>query len=219
MARPAPAPVERRALTAGEEILNAITHGLGALLSVAGLVWLVVCSVKQGTAWHVVGSAIFGSSLILLYTVSTLYHATTDPRAKQVFARLDHVAIFLLIAGSYTPFLLTSLRGALGWTLFGVVWTLAVIGMIIRSIFLGRFRKFMVALYLVMGWLIVFAIVPVTKALSTISIWYLVAGGLSYTVGVPFYIRRNLKFSHGLWHIFVVAGSVFHFFAVLTSLY
>jgi len=218
MTRPALDPVERRALTVGEEILNAVTHGLGALLSVVGLVWLVVCSVKQGTVWHVVGSSIFGSSLVLLYTVSTLYHAVANPRIKQFFARLDHVAIFLLIAGSYTPFLLTSLRGPLGWTLFGVVWTLALMGIIIRSIFLGRFRKFMVALYLLMGWLIVFAIVPVTQALPATSLWYLVAGGLCYTVGVPFYVWRNLKFSHGLWHCFVLAGSGFHFFAVLTSL-
>lgn len=212
-----PIRAERRALTHGEEILNSVTHGIGALLSVAGLVLLLVVSVKQGTVWHVVGSAVFGSSLILLYTVSTLYHSVTNPPAKRFFARLDHVAIFLLIAGTYTPFLLTSLRGPLGWTLFGVIWTLALIGMIIRSVYLGRFRKLMVALYLLMGWLIVFAIVPLTRALPTISVRFLVAGGLSYTLGVAFYAQRNLKFSHGIWHLFVLAGSSFHFFAVLTS--
>ncbi len=218
MASSAPDPMKRRALTPAEEVFNAVTHGLGALLSVAGLVWLLICSAKLGTLWHVVGSAIFGSSLIILYSVSTLYHAVTNPRIKRFFARLDHVAIFLLISGSYTPFLLTALRGALGWALFGIIWTLALIGIIIRSIYLGRFRKLMVALYLLMGWLIVFAIVPLTKALPPISTRYLVAGGLCYTVGVPFYAWRNLKFSHGIWHVFVLAGSSFHFFAVLTSL-
>ncbi len=209
---------ERRALTLGEEVLNSVTHGVGALLSAAGLIVLVVSSVTQGTIWHVVGSAVFGCSLICLYAVSTLYHSVTNPRIKQVFARLDHVAIFLLIAGSYTPFVLTTLRGPLGWTLFGVIWTLALIGMIIRSIYLGRFRKFMVALYLLMGWMIVIAIVPMARALPMLSLTCLVSGGLCYTLGVIFYAWRQLKYSHGIWHLFVMAGSTFHFFAVLTSM-
>lgn len=218
MVRPKSNHAERRALTMGEEILNSVTHGIGALLSLAGLVLLVVASVKQGTVWHVVGSAVFGSSLIMLYTVSTLYHSATKPAFKRFFARLDHVAIFLLIAGSYTPFVLTTLRGPLGWTIFGVIWTLAFIGMIIRSIYLGRFRKFMVVLYLLMGWIIVIAIVPMTRALPTLSLTCLVSGGLCYTLGVVFYAWRQLKYSHGIWHIFVMAGSSFHFFAVLTSI-
>ncbi len=209
---------ERRALTHGEEVFNSVTHGVGALLSVAGLVVLVVSSVAKGTVWHVVGSAVFGSSLICLYTVSTLYHSVTNPRIKQFFARLDHMAIFLLIAGTYTPFVLTTLRGPLGWTLFGVIWTLALIGMVIRSIYVGRFRKFMVVLYLLMGWMIVLAIVPMTRALSTVSVTCLVSGGLCYTVGVIFYAWRQLKYSHGIWHLFVLAGSTFHFFAVMTSI-
>jgi len=217
MAISEPSHPERRPLTKGEEIFNSVTHGIGALLSMAGLVLLIVVSVKQGTVWHVVGSGVFGSSLILLYTVSMLYHSITDPGLKRFFARLDHVAIFLLIAGTYTPFVLTTLRGALGWALFGVIWTLALIGVVIRAIYVHRFRKVMVMLYLLMGWLIVFAIVPLTKALPAISVRYLVAGGLCYTLGVPFYAWRNLKFSHGIWHLFVLAGSSFHFFAVLSS--
>jgi hemolysin III len=209
---------ERRVLTLGEEMFNSVTHAIGALLSVAGLVLLIGSSIKQGTVWHIVGSAVFGSSLILLYTVSTLYHSVSNPRVKSFFARLDHVAIFLLIAGTYTPFVLTTLRGPLGWTLFGVIWTLAFIGMIIRSIFLGRFRKLMVSLYLLMGWLIVVAIVPMTRALPFISTVFLIAGGCCYTFGVAFYVRRQLKFSHGIWHLFVLAGSCFHFFSVLTSI-
>jgi hemolysin III len=209
---------ERRALTHGEEVFNSVTHGVGALLSVAGLVVLVVSSVTHGTVWHVVGSAVFGSSLICLYTFSTIYHSVTNPRIKQVFARLDHVAIFLLIAGTYTPFVLTTLRGPLGWTIFGVIWTLALIGMIIRSIYLGRFRKFMVVLYLLMGWIIVIAIVPMTRVLPTLSLMCLLSGGLCYTVGVIFYAWRQLKYSHGIWHLFVMAGSTFHFFAVLSSM-
>ncbi|MCF7974709.1 MAG: hemolysin III family protein [Phycisphaerae bacterium] len=190
---------------------------MGALFSIAGLIWLIVLSVKQGTAWHIVGSAVFGSSLIILYSFSTLYHSVTNPRVKRVFARLDHVAIFLLIAGTYTPFLLTTLRGPVGWTLFGVIWALALIGVIIRSIYLTRFRKLMVVLYLLMGWMIVFAIVPMTRALPTISTVFLVAGGCCYTLGVVFYAWRQLNFSHGIWHLFVLAGSGCHFFSVLTS--
>jgi len=210
--------VERRALTMGEEILNSVTHGIGALLSLAGLVLLIVVSVKQGTVWHVVGSCVFGSSLILLYTVSTFYHSATNPALKRFFARLDHVAIFLLIAGTYTPFVLTALRGPLGWTLFGVIWTLALIGVIIRSIYLSRFRALMVVLYLLMGWLIVFAVGPMARALPKLSLICLVSGGICYTLGVTFYAWRQLKYSHGIWHLFVLAGSGFHFFAVLTSI-
>ncbi len=217
MTKSMPVNPERRVLTLGEEIVNSVTHAIGALLSVAGLVLLIVLSIKQGTVWHIVGSAVFGSSLILLYTVSAFYHSVTNPRIKSLFARLDHVAIFLLIGGSYTPFLLTTLRGPLGWSLFGVIWTLAFMGMIIRSIFLGRFRKLMVVLYLLMGWLIVVAIVPLTRALPFMSTVFLVAGGCCYTFGVAFYMRRQMKYSHGIWHLFVLAGSCFHFFSVLNS--
>jgi hemolysin III len=160
---------------------------------------------------------VFGSSLITLYTFSTLYHSVTHPRAKRFFERLDHVAIFLLIAGTYTPFLLTTLRSPLGWALFGVIWTLALIGVIIRSIYLTRFRTLMVVLYLLMGWMIMIAIVPMKRALPPISMIFLVAGGCCYTFGVVFYVWRELKFSHGIWHLFVLAGSCCHFFSVLTS--
>jgi len=208
---------ERRPLTHGEEVFNSVTHGIGTLLSVAGLVLLIRVSVKQGTAWHIVSSAVFGGSLILLYTFSTFYHSITNPQLKSVFARLDHVAIFLLIAGTYTPFVLITLRGPLGWTLFGVIWTLALLGMIIRSIYLTRFRRLMVVLYLLMGWIIVFAIGPMTRALPLISLVFLAIGGVCYTLGVVFYAWRELKFSHGIWHLFVLAGSCMHFFSVFYS--
>ncbi len=207
-----------RKLTLKEEIFNSITHGIGTLLSIAALVILVVMAVRKGDAWHVVSYSIYGSSLILLYLSSTLYHSFTKEKIKNLFARFDHAAIFLLIAGTYTPFLLTVLRGTLGWVLFGIIWGVALIGVVIRSIYLTRFRKLMVGLYLAMGWLFVVAVGPMIKNLSTLSIIFLFAGGISYSVGVIFYVNRNLKYGHGIWHLFVLGGSIMHFFAVVYSL-
>ncbi len=204
-----------RSLTIGEEIFNSITHGIGALLSIAALVILVSISVTKGDVWHVVSFTIYGSSLVLLYLASTLYHSFTKEKVKNLFARFDHAAIFLLIAGTYTPFLLTALRGPLGWTLFGIIWGVAIAGVVIRSIYLTRFRKLMVALYLAMGWMFIVAVGPLMKNLSTISIIFLFLGGIFYSVGVIFYLKRNLKYSHGIWHLFVLAGSIMHFFAVI----
>jgi hemolysin III len=206
-----------RKLTIKEEIFNSITHGVGTLLSIAALVILVVMAVGKGDAWHVVSYSIYGSTLILLYLASTLYHSFTKEKIKNLFARFDHAAIFLLIAGTYTPFLLTVLRGTLGWVLFGIIWGVAIIGVIIRSIYLTRFKKLMVGLYLAMGWLFVVAVGPMIKNLSTISIIFLFVGGLLYSVGVIFYIKRNLKYGHGIWHLFVLGGSIMHFFAVIYS--
>ncbi len=207
-----------RSLTTGEEIFNSITHGIGTLLSIAGLVILAVFATLKGNAWHVVSFSIFGASLFLLYLFSTLYHSFTRQKIKNLFARFDHAAIFLLIAGTYTPFVLTTIRGPLGWTLFGIIWGLAIAGIIIRSIFLTRFRKIMVGIYVAMGWLFLMAIVPMVENLPGISIAFLFIGGGCYSLGVIFYAWRNLKYSHGIWHLFVLAGSITHFFSVLYSL-
>ncbi|KAF0238586.1 MAG: hemolysin [Prolixibacteraceae bacterium] len=206
-----------RKLTVKEEIFNSITHGIGTLLSVAALVLLVVHAVGKGDAWHIVSYSVYGSSLVLLYLCSTLYHSFTKEKIKNLFARFDHAAIFLLIAGTYTPFLLTVLRGTLGWTLFGIIWGVALFGVVICSIYLTRFRKLMVALYLAMGWMFVVAVGPMMRNLPQLSIIFLFLGGIFYSVGVIFYAKRNLKYGHGIWHLFVLAGSIMHFFAVIYS--
>ncbi len=207
-----------RALTFKEEIFNSVTHGIGVLLSIAGLVILTVFAANKGNAWHVVSFSIYGTSLILLYLSSTLYHSFTKASLKNLFARFDHSAIFLLIAGTYTPFVLTTIRSPLGWTLFGIVWGLAVAGIVIRSIFLTRFRKLMVGIYVAMGWLFLIAIVPMVRNLPAESVAFLFIGAGCYSLGVIFYAWRNLKYGHGIWHLFVLAGSITHFFSVLYSL-
>jgi hemolysin III len=207
-----------RALTLGEEIFNSITHGIGALLSLAGLVILTVFAVKKGDSWHVVSFTIFGTSMFLLYLSSTLYHSVTQTNIKNLFARFDHAAIFLLIAGTYTPFVLTTIRGPLGWTLFGIIWALAIIGIVIRSIYLTRFRKLMMWFYVAMGWMFLIAIVPMVKNLPPNSLTFLFIGAGFYSLGVIFYAWRNLKYGHGIWHLFVLAGTISHFFSVLYSL-
>lgn len=210
--------VAYRKLTVKEEIFNSITHGIGVLLSIAALVILVVLAVGKGNVWHVVSFSIYGSTMILLYLASTLYHSFTKEKVKNLFMRFDHAAIFLLIAGTYTPFLLTALRGTFGWVLFGIIWGVAIIGVVIRSIYLTRFRKLMVAMYLVMGWMFVVAVGPMIKNLPLTSIIFLLLGGIFYSVGVVFYVKRNLIYGHGIWHLFVLAGSIMHFFAVVYSL-
>ena len=207
-----------RTLSAGEEIFNSITHGLGALLSIAALVILVVYAAIRGTMWQVVSFSIFGATLVILYLSSTLYHAFTNEKIKNLFARFDHAAIFLLIAGTYTPFVLTAIRGILGWSLFGIIWGLALTGAVIRSVYLTRFREFMVAIYLFMGWMFIFAISPLIRHLPVVSTVFLFTGGACYSLGVIFYTRRNLKYGHGIWHLFVLAGSIMHFFSVFFSL-
>ena len=199
----------------GEEIMNGITHGIGAGLSVAGLVILVVLAALYGDHWHIVSFSIFGATLIVLYTASTLYHSISSPRAKTILKKLDHSAIFLLIAGTYTPFVLVSIRGAWGWSIFGVVWALALFGITMKFISVFRYQKLAVVLYLFMGWLGVIAAKEIAGAIPTPSLVLLVAGGLSYTTGVIFYALRKMPFNHGIWHIFVLGGSVSHFFSVL----
>jgi hemolysin III len=205
----------RKAATLGEEIANSITHGAGLLLGIAALVLVVVFAALRGTAIHVVSGAIYGSTLILLYAASTFYHAFPPGRTKRVFGVLDHSAIFLLIAGTYTPFTLVTLGGAWGWSIFGVIWGLAVAGVVLEAVSLGRARKLQVVLYLAMGWMCVVAGRPLLDGLEAGGLMLLLAGGLCYTLGVVFYAWRRLPFHHAVWHVFVLGGSVCHFFAVL----
>jgi len=198
----------------GEEIANSITHGIGALLAVGGVTVLVTLAALRGTAWHVVGCGVFGGSLVLLYLASTLYHAIPAPRAKRVLQALDHAGILFLIAGTYTPFTLVTLRGPWGWTLFGIVWGLALLGVGLELL-APRRRVIAVALYLVMGWTAVIAMRPLMAAMAAGGVRLLVLGGLAYTVGVVFYAWRRLPYHHALWHGFVLLGSVAHFLAVL----
>jgi hemolysin III len=201
--------------TVAEEIAHAITHGVGLLLSVAGLVVLIILASAHGDAWHVVSCSIFGATLVLLYAASTLYHAIPSPRAKEVLRVLDHAAIFLLIAGTYTPFVLVNLRGGWGWSLFGVVWGLAALGVVLEAVAKQRVKVLSLVLYLGLGWLVAIAIKPLLENVATGGIVLLVLGGLAYSGGVVFYIWRRLPYHHAVWHLFVLAGSVLHFFAVL----
>lgn len=199
--------------TLGEEIANSITHAVGAALSVAGLVVMVVVAATRGTSSHVVACAVYGSSLVSLYLSSTLYHALARGRAKEVFRILDHSSIYLLIAGTYTPFTLVTLRGAWGWGLFGTVWTLAVLGIVFKCFFTGRLHVLSTTVYVVMGWIAVVAIRPLWQALPVPGLLWLLAGGVLYTLGVAFFALR-WRYSHMIWHLFVLAGSLCHFGAV-----
>lgn len=199
----------------GEEIAHSVIHGLGTVLSIAGLVVMVAFSVINGDVWHVVSSAIFGATLILMYSASTLYHAVTHPRVKQVLRQLDHAAIFLLIAGTYTPFTLVTLRGPWGWSLFGVVWGIAILGVVLKCVSLQSLKRVSLGLYLGMGWIVVIAIDPMLDQVAPGGLWLLLIGGLCYSFGVIFYLWRKLAYHHAIWHVFVLAGSIFHFFAVL----
>lgn len=207
-----------RALSSGEELFNSLTHGLGALFSVAALIVLVITAQKYGDARHLVSFSVYGVSLVLLYLSSTLYHSFSSPKLKNLFGRFDHVSIFLLIAGTYTPILMTTIRGALGWSMLVIIWTMAVAGAIIRSVYVNRFRKQMVVIYLVMGWLFVMGGKQMFESLSSESIWFLILGGLAYSIGVIFYLWRKLPYGHGIWHLFVLAGSALHFFAIYYTL-
>ncbi len=207
-----------RVYSRGEEIANWITHGVGLAASVGGLTLLIVFSSMRGNAWHVVSFTVFGLTLLILYTVSTIYHASRSPRTKSVFRRLDHAAIFLLIAGTYTPFLLTNLRGPWGWTLFGVIWGLCGAGAVFQLFFGGRYRLVSTLAYLFVGWLILVALGPLVANVPNGGVWLLVAGGLCYTIGVVFYLWKQLRYHHAVWHTFVLGGSTCHFLAVFLFL-
>lgn len=203
--------------TLGEEIFSSVTHGIGSLLAIGGTAVLIVLAAIYSDAWSVVGCAIFGASLIVLYCMSTLYHAITNPKAKSFFRIMDHNTIFFLIAGTYTPITISILRGAIGWGLFGIVWGAAVLGIVLNSIDLEKFRKPSVVCYIAMGWVIIFAIQPLLKVMNSWSLWLLVGGGVFYTVGVIFYAIKKVKYFHSIWHIFTVVGSVCHYFSILIA--
>ncbi len=201
--------------TVREEIANSITGGAGVILAIAALAVLVAFAALRGDAWHVVTCAIFGATLIICYTTSTLYHSIPIPDAKPLLRALDHSAIFLLIAGTYTPFLLVNLRGVWGWSLFGVIWAVAISGVVLRLVWKGRHHGVIVSLYIAMGWAVVVAIKPLLESLETGGMVLLASGGVVYTLGVVFYAWRKLPYSHAIWHLFVLGGSVLHFFAIL----
>lgn len=197
-----------------EEWLNSATHGLGAVFSVIGTVALIVAASQMGDAWKVVSFGIFGASLILLYLASALYHGTRHPRLRAIFKTLDHCAIFLLIAGTYTPFLLVNMRGTTGWTLFAIIWSLAVTGVVLKIIFKNRFKLARVGIYIAMGWLITFASADLVANLSETALYLTIAGGVVYTAGVGFYLADRIPYMHAVWHLFVIGGSALHFSAV-----
>ena len=197
-----------------EEVMNAVTHGIGTLLAVAGLVLLTVFAYLYGDIWHIVSFSIYGTTLVLLYLASTLYHSFTNERLKYIFKILDHSAIYLLIAGTYTPFTLVPLHGVLGWTVFGFVWGLAVLGIVLKVFFVGRFKMISTLCYILMGWFIVIAIKPLIATVAPLGIMWLVIGGLFYTLGTVFYLWQRLPYNHAIWHLFVLAGSISHFIAV-----
>lgn len=204
-----------RDYTLGEEIANSITHGVGIAVSIVALTLLVVDSVAYGDGWALASGIVFGLSLILLYTGSTLYHAIPFPRARHVFKVIDHSAIYLLIAGTYTPFTLVTLRASGGWWMFGIVWALAAAGIATEAFWTYRPRWVSAVVYLAMGWLIIFMIGPIVHAIQPAGLWLLVAGGACYTLGTAFYVYKRVPYFHMVWHLWVLAGSVCHFLAVL----
>lgn len=200
-----------------DELANAITHALGVALALAGLAVLVTLGGLHHNPRQIVSYSIYGVTLVLLYSVSTAYHGVRLPRAKQVLRVLDHAAIYLLIAGTYTPFALISLRGAWGWSLLGIVWAMAASGVVFKILFMGRFPRVSVVLYLAMGWLAMIAVRPLFAQLPAEGLALLVSGGLCYTLGILFFAFDHKRFHHAIWHVFVLAGSVCHFFAVVFS--
>ncbi len=198
-----------------EEIASSATHGLGVALSITALIILTTLAARSGDPWRIVSFSIYGSTLIMMYVSSVLYHSFQDPGIKRVFRYLDHSSIYLLIAGTYTPFTMISLRGTWGWTLFGFIWGLATFGLLMTVLGVGRSRVLASLVYIGMGWLVVVAIKPLLEAVPPGGIAWLVAGGMFYTLGVVFYVWKKLPFNHAIWHLFVLGGSVCHFFAIL----
>jgi len=198
-----------------DEIANGVTHGIGLGLAIAGLVGLIVLTSIHGTVWHIVGCTVYGASLVVLYMASTLYHAVQHAGAKRILRIVDHVAIYLLIAGTYTPFTLVNLRGPWGWTLFGVVWGLAILGIVFKLVYGHGKPWFSLGLYLAMGWVCVIAGPQIITAVPTGCLLWLLAGGLAYTIGTVFYAWDSVRYFHAVWHLFVLAGSAFHYCAVM----
>ncbi|MGQ0698060.1 MAG: PAQR family membrane homeostasis protein TrhA [Panacagrimonas sp.] len=200
--------------TFGEELAHAVTHGLGAVLSIVGLVVLVVRASLYGDTWHVVACSVFGATLVMMYSASTLYHSIPMPRARHVLRVIDHSLIYFLIAGTYTPFTLVSLHGPWGWSLFGFTWGLAVIGVGLKIFTTGRYEKISLAVYLMMGWCAIVAVKPLIDSVEPEGLILLAAGGITYSGGVAFYTWQRLRYHHAIWHLFVLGGSVLHWFTV-----
>jgi hemolysin III len=202
----------------GEEIANSITHGIGTALSIAALVLLVVFTSKYGDIWRIVSFSIYGSTLFILYLASTLYHSFTNRRVKNFFRILDHSSIYLLIAGTYTPVTLVSMRGPWGWTIFGIIWAMAIGGIIAKIFLIGKYKIVSVLLYVAMGWLIIIAFKPVLQMVPKGLIIWLFIGGVCYTLGLIFYACKKVPYFHFIWHLFVLSGSISHFFGMLLHL-
>jgi hemolysin III len=200
-----------------EEIVNAATHGVGAGLAISGLVLLIVFAVNQGSASHIIGFTIFGATMVILYFASTLYHSFTHPGRKQLFRKFDHMSIFLLIAGTYTPFCLTALPGWVGWTIFGIIWACAVAGIVLKAFYTGKYENISTFLYIVMGWLVIPAIKILFDSVAFDTFLFLMIGGACYTLGTYFFIKDK-RYYHSIWHLFVLGGSTCHFFSVLSLL-
>ena len=208
----------KRPYTVREEIWSSLIHGIGIALSLAGLIVLVTLAAQNGNVWVVVSTAIFGVSMVVLYTASTLYHAIPNPEIKLKLKKFDHISIYYLIAGTYTPFMLVNMRGSVGWTVFGIIWGLALIGTVLKLCTQGSGTKaWSIGLYLLMGWLVVFASKQLAAQLPDIGLTFLVLGGLFYTLGIFFYVWKSRQYTHAVWHFFVLSGTVMHFFAVLYS--
>ena len=193
---------------------HVITHGLGAVLSIAGLTTLVARAAMYGNVWHITASAIFGASLVMMYAASALFHGIQYPRAKHILRVIDHSLIYVLIAGTYTPFTLVTLHGVWGWSLFGFTWGLALFGIVFKIFATGKFEKLSLAIYLAMGWCAIVAVKPLLAALPTGGLLLMLAGGLTYSGGVAFYVMERLRYHHAIWHVFVLGGSVLHYFAI-----
>ncbi|HEY9045759.1 MAG TPA: hemolysin III family protein [Ohtaekwangia sp.] len=197
-----------------EELANALTHGLGALLAAAALVLLVVFATIKGTAWHIVSFSVFGGTMVLLYMASTLYHSITHEKAKLFFRKVDHMSIYLLIAGTYTPFCLY-LQNWIGWTMFGLIWACAIIGIVLKAFFTGKKELLSTILYIIMGWLGVIIFKQLYDAIPLTSFVFLLLGGVFYTAGTFFFVKDKIRYYHSIWHLFVLAGSTAHFFSVI----
>jgi hemolysin III len=205
--------VEER--TSIEEIANSLTHGCGLVLSLVGLAVLLVLAITRGNAWHIAGCGVYGSTLVILYLASTLYHSFRSRRARHLLRIIDQIAIYLFIAGTYTPFTLVNLRGSWGWALFGLVWALAIFGILFKLLFVNRFQAASIAIYLLMGWLAIIAVKPILALIPPGGLAWILAGGVAYTVGALFFVWERLPFNHTIWHLFVLVGSICHYFAVL----
>lgn len=203
-----------RQQTPFEEKLNAISHAVGALFGVVALVWLIFYNTEK-TTWSLFSIIVYGISIIVLFSASTLYHSVTNKQKKHIFRVIDHISIYGLIAGTYTPVLLITLHESLGWPLFWVVWGIAVFGVVLKLFFTGRFEIFSTLLYLVMGWLIVFDFSNLCNAIGSFGVILLLAGGLAYTLGIVFYAIQKIRYNHVIWHVFVLMGAIFHFFMIL----